>query len=93
MPLAGQGLAPVHGQRAVTLGSYNVQVVGMTLQLDLVRVFYALIAIKQKLFPRPLSQEEASLLEHFRSLSEKDRIAVRYMCTAIRETSKHHPRL
>lgn len=64
----------------------------MTLQLDLVRVFYALISLKHKHFPRPLSQEEASLLEHFRSLSEQDRIAVRYMCTAIRETSKrnHH---
>lgn len=61
----------------------------MALQFDLVRVFYALIALKQKRFPRPLSQEEASLLEHFRSLSEQDRIAVRYMCTAIRETSQH----
>lgn len=64
----------------------------MALQLDLVRVFYALISLKQKLFPRPLNQEEASLLEHYRSLSEQNRIAVRYMCTAIRETSKHHPR-
>lgn len=61
----------------------------MTLQLDLVRVFYALISLKQKCFPRRLSQEEASLLEHFRSLSEQDRIAVRYLCTAMRDAATH----
>ncbi|MFG0410030.1 hypothetical protein [Pseudomonas sp. FYR_11] len=61
----------------------------MAFQLDLVRVFYALITLKQRLLPRRLSQEEASLLEHFRTLSEQDRIALRYLCTAIRETSRH----
>lgn len=61
----------------------------MALQFDLVRVFYALVAIKQRLLPRRLSQEEARLLEHFRALSEQDRIALRYLCTAIRETSPH----
>lgn len=63
----------------------------MTLQLDLVRVFYALISFKQKCFPRPLSQEETSLQEHFRALSENDRIAVRYLCTAMREASTSDP--
>ena len=45
----------------------------------LVRVFYVLIAIKQRLLPRRLSREEARLLEHFRALSEQDRIALRYL--------------
>lgn len=62
----------------------------MALQFDLVRVIYALIAIKQRFLPRRLSQEEARLLEHFRALSEQDRIALRYLCTAIRETSTHN---
>ncbi|MEB6588026.1 MULTISPECIES: hypothetical protein [Pseudomonas] len=63
----------------------------MTLQLDLVRLIYALVSLKQKFLPRPLSQEEASLLEHFRALSENDRIAVRYLCTAMREASTTDP--
>lgn len=61
----------------------------MAFQFDGVRIFFAVISIKQRLFPRRLSQEEAQLLEQFRTLSEQDRVALRYMCSAIRETSRH----
>lgn len=36
---------------------------------------------------RPLSEEESNLLEHFRALPERDRIALRLLCSAIHLTS------
>ncbi|QXI36761.1 hypothetical protein [Pseudomonas xantholysinigenes] len=34
-----------------------------------------------------LSEEESNLLEHFRALPERDRIALRLLCSAIHRTS------
>lgn len=64
----------------------------MALQFDALQIFYALITLKQRFLPRRLTQEEAKLLNEFRTLHEQDRIALRYMCSAIRETSKHSRR-
>ncbi|MBH3428102.1 hypothetical protein [Pseudomonas alkylphenolica] len=60
----------------------------MARQFDWVRVFCVLMYFTQKLIPRRLTEEEAGLLRDFRTLHEQDRVALRYMCTAIRETSK-----
>lgn len=37
--------------------------------------------------PRSLSAEEASMLQDFRALADDDRIAVRYLCNALRKVA------
>ena len=44
-------------------------------------------AFNQRLFLRRLTKEEVNLIKYFRTLPERDRIAVRFMCTAIHKTS------
>lgn len=41
----------------------------------------------QRLFLRRLTKEELNLINYFHPLPERDRIAVRFMCTAIHKTS------
>lgn len=60
----------------------------MAFPSTLVRAFSSLAALSSSMIPHRLSREEAHLIEHFRTLSEEDRIAVRFLCTAIKENAR-----
>ena len=63
----------------------------MAIDSVLLRVLRAFTPFNQRLFLRRLTKEEANLISYFRTLPERDRIAVRYMCTAIHKTSPKTP--
>lgn len=89
MPLACLDIAPVHGQRAVALnGPICWKVVRMSIAYWVARVACVLSSFRCLVVPRRLSREEAHLIEYYRTLSEQDRIALRYLCTAYSEMYK-----
>ncbi|WP_079228224.1 hypothetical protein [Pseudomonas putida] len=63
----------------------------MAIDSGLVRILRAFASFNQRIFLRRLNKEEVNLIDHFRTLPERDRIAVRYMCTAIHKTSMEKP--
>jgi len=63
----------------------------MAIDSVLLRILRAFASFNQRLFLRRLNKEEASLIDHYRALPERDRIAVRFMCTAIQNTSTVKP--
>lgn len=60
----------------------------MSISIGIVRVLGGLFSFKKIPAPRRLSHDEATLLEHYRLLSESDRIAMRYLCTSLKEISR-----
>lgn len=52
------------------------------------RALSNLAALGSSMIPHRLTREEAHLIEHFRTLSQEDRIAVRFLCTAIKENAR-----
>lgn len=60
----------------------------MSIEMGIARVLHGLTALKRIRVPHRLSQEETRLIEYYRSLSEPDRIAMRYLCTALKEISR-----
>ncbi|MFJ4067781.1 hypothetical protein ACIPW4_21120 [Pseudomonas sp. NPDC089996] len=63
----------------------------MAIDSVLIRILRAFTSFNQRIFLRRLNKEEAVLIDHFRTLAERDRIAVRYMCTAIHKTTADKP--
>ncbi|WP_060484326.1 hypothetical protein [Pseudomonas sp. NBRC 111123] len=63
----------------------------MAIDSPLVRRLRIFASFNPRLFLRWLNKEEVNLIDHFRTLPERDRIAVRYMCTAIHKTSMQKP--
>ena len=63
----------------------------MAIDSVLIRILRAFTSFNQRLFLRRLNKEEVNLIDHYRTLPERDRIAVRYMCTAIHKTSMKPP--
>jgi hypothetical protein len=59
----------------------------MAIDSVLTRIFRTFNPSSQYLYLRRLTKEEVNLIDYFRNLPEDDRIAVRYMCTAIHNTS------
>lgn len=59
----------------------------MAIDSVLTRILRAFTPYNQHLYLRRLTQEEVNLINYFRTLPERDRIAVRFMCTAIHKTS------
>ncbi|NER61859.1 hypothetical protein G3435_21645 [Pseudomonas sp. MAFF212428] len=53
-----------------------------------VRALSNLAALGSAMIPHRLSRDEAHLIEHYRTLSEQDRIAVRFLCSAIKENAR-----
>ena len=68
--------------------SYWLRVWLMSIEIGITRVLCGLLSLKRILDSRRLSHEEAHLIEHYRSLSETDRVAMRYLCTALKEISR-----
>ncbi|WP_282364634.1 hypothetical protein [Pseudomonas sp. PS01297] len=60
----------------------------MSISIGIVRMLCGLFSFKRTTAPRRLSRDEASLIEHYRMLSESDRIAMRYLCTSLKEISR-----
>lgn len=60
----------------------------MSIEMGIARVLRGLCLLKQALAPHRLSHEEIHLIEHYRSLSETDRVAMRYLCSALKEISR-----
>lgn len=60
----------------------------MSIEFGIARVLRVLSSFKRLVVPRRLNREEAQLIEHYRSLSERDRIALRYLFTAYSEVTK-----
>jgi len=63
----------------------------MAIDSGLLRILRAFASFNQRLFLRRLNKEESTLIDHYRALPERDRIAVRFMCTAIQKTSVDKP--
>ena len=60
----------------------------MSITIGIVRTLCGLFSFKRTTAPRRLSRDEASLIEHYGLLSESDRIAMRYLCTSLKEISR-----
>ncbi|MDR2306658.1 MAG: hypothetical protein LBE53_05610 [Paucimonas sp.] len=54
---------------------------------NLLQFFRELAPTLSRASRQRLSDEESNLLEHFRALPEKDRTAMRYLCSAIHQIS------
>ncbi|MDD0977464.1 hypothetical protein [Pseudomonas fontis] len=60
----------------------------MSTHHGIARILCAFAAPKQWLRSRLLSREEALMIERYRTLSEMDQIAMRYLFTAVSEVSR-----
>ncbi|MQG94757.1 hypothetical protein [Pseudomonas sp. MN1F] len=63
----------------------------MAIDSVLLRILRAFATFNHRISLRRLNKEEVNLIDHFRTLPERDRIAVRFMCTAIHKTSTNQP--
>lgn len=60
----------------------------MSIEMGIARVLCGLCSLKRTLAAHRLSHEELRLIKHYRSLSESDRIAMRCLCSALKEISR-----
>ncbi|MCW2102274.1 hypothetical protein ACTXN4_20600 [Pseudomonas helleri] len=60
----------------------------MSISTGIARKLCGVFSFKRITATRRLSRDEASLIEHYRMLSESDRIAMRYLCTSLKEISR-----